>query len=74
MPNSSVKILLEQAKGYGQEIQVLDSYFIVRDCKNISFSFRGIKIRENVWGITFSKSCWPDEKSIDSNLLLTANK
>jgi len=60
LPSASVKILLEESKKANYPIEISDSYFIVRDKKNMQVSFKGIKIRDNVWGITFSKSFWPE--------------
>ena len=60
LPNASVKRLLEESKEANHPIDIKDSYFIVRDNKSCQVSFKGMKIRDNVWGITFSKSHWPN--------------
>ena len=55
LPSITVKTLLQQARDKKCPIDVSECYFIVRDTKTSSVMFRGIKIKENVWGITFEK-------------------
>jgi hypothetical protein len=51
--NSKVKDLLEKAKKEEHEIKAEGDYFIVRDKKSFSILFKGIKIRTDLWGLTF---------------------
>ena len=54
--NSKVKDLLEKAKKEEHEIKVEGDYFIVRDKKSFKIVFKGMKIRTDLWGLTFEKS------------------
>jgi len=60
LPGAIVKTLLRQATSNKCLIDVDDSYFIVRDVKTSNVTFRGIKIKENIWGITFEKKFWSE--------------
>lgn len=54
--NSKVKDLLEKAKKEDHEIKVEGDYFVVRDKKSFGIVFKGIKIRTDLWGLTFEKN------------------
>jgi len=54
LPNSTVKTLLQKAKSSNLIIDVQESYFIVRNEKGIGVKFKGIKIREDLWGVTIT--------------------
>lgn len=56
VPNDVVKGLLKEAKRSQHNIEVDDSSFMVRDNITNGLVFRGIKIRNNCWGITFIKN------------------
>ena len=51
--NSKVKDLLEKAKKENHEIKVEGDYFVVRDKESFGIVFKGIKIRTDLWGLTF---------------------
>ena len=51
--NAVVKKLLQEAKKISHIIEVDETSFMVRDNMNKKVVFRGIKIRNNCWGITF---------------------
>ena len=51
--NSKVKDLLEKAKKEDHEIKVEGDYFVVRDKRSFVIVFKGIKIRTDLWGLTF---------------------
>lgn len=51
--NTKVKALLEKAKKAEHEIKAEGDYFIVRDRKTFDVVFKGIKIRTDLWGLTF---------------------
>lgn len=51
--NSKVKDLLEKAKKEEHEIKAEGDYFIVRDKRSFGIVFKGIKIRTDLWGLTF---------------------
>ena len=53
--NAAVKELLQEATKTNRIIEVDESSFMVRNTTNKKVVFRGIKIRNNCWGITFSK-------------------
>ncbi len=53
--NATVKELLQEAAKTNRIIEVDESSFMVRDTTNKKVVFRGIKIRNNCWGITFSQ-------------------
>ena len=55
VPSATVKDLLEKAKAVNHFIEIDDNSFIVRDKSTNKLVFRGIKIRNNCWGITFLK-------------------
>ena len=51
--NSKVKDLLEKAKKEDHEIRVEGDYFVVHDKRSSVIIFKGIKIRTDLWGLTF---------------------
>jgi hypothetical protein len=53
--NASTKALIEEAERSKHEIEVEEDSFFVRDRKTNSMIFKGIKIRNNTWGLTFPK-------------------
>lgn len=63
VPNASVKSLIKEAQTAGREIEVsaADTFF-VRDEKTKAMIFRGMRIREDLWGLTFTKSYYPESK------------
>ena len=60
VPNAFVKDLLLEASKTKHSIEVEDTSFMVRDKISQDIVFKGIKIRNNTWGLTFSKSYYPD--------------
>lgn len=56
VPNFRVKELLEQANKSKHTIEVEDDLFRVRDRKSCNVIFKGIKIRSNLWGLTFDSA------------------
>lgn len=56
VPNASVKTLLQEAKRVMHDIEVDEQSFMVRDKDNKCIIFKGIKIRNNLWGLTFTKN------------------
>jgi len=50
-----VKDLLQEAKKQDHEIKAEGDYFVVRDRKSFDVVFKGIKIRTDLWGLTFEK-------------------
>ena len=50
-----VKDLLQEAKKQDYEIKAEGDYFVVRDRKSFGVIFKGIKIRTDLWGLTFDK-------------------
>jgi hypothetical protein len=50
-----VKDLLQEAKKRDHEIKAEGDYFVVRDKKSFDVIFKGIKIRTDLWGLTFTK-------------------
>ena len=54
--NAFVKDILQKAKEAKHNIEVDKESFMVRDKKTNSVVFRGIKIRNNCWGLTFTKT------------------
>lgn len=63
VPNSDVKGLLQEAKTAGRDIEVsaADTFF-VRDEKTKAMVFKGMRIREDLWGLTFTKTYYPETK------------
>lgn len=53
VPNAKVKTLLEEAKKADHEIKAEGDYFVVRNTKTFDVVFKGIKIRTDLWGLTF---------------------
>jgi hypothetical protein len=53
--NTSTKTLLEEAQRIKHLIEVQEDSFYVRDQKTSKVIFKGIKIRSDIWGLTFSK-------------------
>jgi hypothetical protein len=53
--NTSTKVLLQEAKRIKHLIEVQEDSFYVRDQKTSKVIFKGIKIRSDIWGLTFSK-------------------
>lgn len=53
VPNSKVKEILLSAKKLRHIITPTEEYFIVRDNKTSCVMFTGIKIRSDLWGLTF---------------------
>jgi hypothetical protein len=53
--NSKVKDLLQEAKKQEHDIKVEGDYFVVRDKKSFGIVFKGIRIRADLWGLTFEK-------------------
>jgi len=53
--NAAVKELLQEAKKANRIIEVDEMSFMVRNNMNKRVIFRGIQIRNNCWGITFTK-------------------
>jgi hypothetical protein len=53
--NTSTKTLLQEAVRVKHFIEVNEDSFYVRDQKTQNVIFRGIKIRRDIWGVTFSK-------------------
>lgn len=51
--NSKVKELLEKAKKEEHNIKAEGDYFVVRDNNSSKIVFKGIKIRTDLWGLTF---------------------
>jgi len=51
--NTKVKALLEEARKSDYEIKAEGDYFLVRDKKTFDVIFKGIKIRTDLWGLTF---------------------
>lgn len=51
-----VKDLLQEAKKQDYEIKAEGDYFVVRDRKSFGVIFKGIKIRTDLWGLTFEKT------------------
>ena len=54
--NAVVKELLQEANKIKHVIEIEDCSFMVRDNSTKNVIFRGIKIRNNCWGISFSKT------------------
>jgi hypothetical protein len=54
--NLKVKDLLQAAKKQEHDIKAEGDYFIVRDKKSFGIIFKGIKIRTDLWGLTFEKN------------------
>lgn len=54
--SSKVKDLLQKAKKQDYEIKTDGDYFVVRDRKSFGVIFKGIKIRTDLWGLTFEKT------------------
>ena len=50
-----VKDLLQEAKKQDHDIKAEGDYFVVRDKKSSGIVFKGIKIRPDLWGLTFEK-------------------
>jgi hypothetical protein len=63
--NSTVKTFLKEAQKDGQIIEV-DSgdAFFVRDKKTKMIVFKGMRVREDLWGLTFTKTYYPDPSSL----------
>lgn len=59
------KDLLNQAQKANCLIKVEDVTFIVWNRETRDLTFRGIKIRSNVWGLTFSEGFWKDSGVFD---------
>lgn len=55
VPNAFVKDILQKAKEAKHNIEVDEESFMVRDNKTNYVVFRGIRIRNNCWGLTFAK-------------------
>jgi hypothetical protein len=53
--NTSTKTLLQEAQRIKHLIEIQEDSFYVRDQKTQNVIFRGIKIRGDLWGLTFSK-------------------
>jgi len=53
--NSKVKELIEKAKKEEHDIKAEGDYFVVRDKTSSKLVFKGIKIRTDLWGLTFEK-------------------
>lgn len=53
--SQKVKDLLQEAKKQNHEIKAEGDYFVVRDRKSFGVIFKGIKIRTDLWGLTFEK-------------------
>lgn len=53
--SQKVKDLLQEAKKQDHEIKADGDYFVVRDKKSFGVIFKGIKIRTDLWGLTFEK-------------------
>ena len=51
--SQKVKDLLQEAKKKDHEIKAEGDYFVVRDRKSFGVIFKGIKIRTDLWGLTF---------------------
>ena len=54
------KDLLNKAQNAKHLIEVDDITFMVRNKETRDMTFKGIKIRNNTWGLTFSKQFWKD--------------
>jgi hypothetical protein len=63
VPNAAVKSFIKEAQTAGRDIEVsaADTFF-VRDEKTKAMIFRGMRIREDLWGLTFTKSYYPESK------------
>ena len=63
IPNAAVKCLIKEAQASGKDIEVsaADTFF-VRDKKTKHVVFRGMRLREDLWGITFTKELYPETK------------
>jgi hypothetical protein len=61
IPNAEVKGFIKQAQTNGRDIEVgaADEFF-VRDEKTKAMIFKGMRIREDLWGLTFAKSYYPE--------------
>ena len=55
VPNAFVKDILQQATEAKHNIEVDEESFMVRDRNTKGVVFRGIRIRNNCWGLTFAK-------------------
>ena len=64
VPNIFVKDILMDAKKSKHLIEIDDTSFMVRDNESQNVVFKGIKIRNNTWGLTFSKFYYPDSTLI----------
>lgn len=53
--NALTKDLLEEASRAKHLIEINEDSFFVRDKKTFQMIFRGIKIRNNTWGLTFPR-------------------
>jgi hypothetical protein len=53
--NASTKDILEEASKSKHLIEVQEDSFFVRDKKTLQMIFKGIKIKNNTWGLTFPK-------------------
>ena len=51
-----VKDLLQEAKKQDHNIKAEGDYFVVRDKTSYNIVFKGIKIRTDLWGVTFEKN------------------
>jgi hypothetical protein len=63
VPNSAVKEFIKEAQTTGKDIEVsaADTFF-VRDEKTKAMVFKGMRIREDLWGLTFTKAYYPETK------------
>ena len=62
VPSATVKDLLKEAKNVDHSIKIDENSFIVRNKDTKIIVFRGIKIRNNCWGITFLKHTEKNER------------
>jgi hypothetical protein len=63
IPNSTVKELLKEAQTTNRDIEVSAAdQFFVRDKKTKNIVFKGMRLREDLWGLTFMKAYFPDSK------------
>ncbi len=53
--SQKVKDLLQEAKKQDHEIKAEGDYFVVRNRTSFGVIFKGIKIRTDLWGLTFEK-------------------
>jgi hypothetical protein len=61
IPNAEVKGFIKQAQTAGRDIEVsaADTFFI-RDKKTNAMILKGMRIRQDLWGLTFTKTYYPE--------------